>query len=321
MVYDSEFFFNATQKEASLFENFAPKSYDDLLTALKLADERIIKKIAMTGDTWTRKRLNEVKRLIEEEISKAFVAFPTALQEDSIDVAKVVLASTLGMTGQLPKSVLDDLLNNNRDIQGYSFNELFKLDSENHARQLRVLLASGVRAGWSADKIIREFGLKSEKLTRGQLQNDIFTTIADSRDQGRYAGYRQLEKTGVIKGYVYDATLDSNTTLYCREHDQRVYNKSINEIQGEIKVHFHCRSVFRPATVTDQSGKRPTKSGEVPFNETYETWFKKQSKAFQKSTLTNRRYKEFLDGKYKIKSVVDLDKTTDIKTIKNELLK
>jgi len=314
-------FFNLTRAEASLFENYSSKGYNDVITALILADEKVMSAILKTKGEWTRTKLNEVKALINLEISKSYGGLFEAMQSESVGTAQIVMGASIGnINAELPKGAINFLINSKRDIQGYGFKELFDLTSDNHARQLRVLLASGVSQGHTAEQIVRDYGIKSDKLSKGQLRSNIFTNISDSRDAGRYEAYKELEKETGNYCYIYDATLDSNTTQYCRVHDQRVYRKPIEDITGEIKVHFNCRSVFRPCPISDKSETRASQIGEVK-EQPYESWFNQQSDELKKSTLTNRRYQDYLDKKYKVKGLHDLNKAVPINTAKRELNK
>ena len=304
-------------KEQSLFEIYNSPAYNDTFIALKLADEKIQKAILKTKGDWTKKKLNEIKAEINNEINKAYGGLFENMQTEVSAVSQVIAGAYVS-NYSLPNSVIDDLINSNRQIQGYGFKELFDTTEANHARQLRVLLSSGVAQGQTALQIAREIGVKNSKLSKGQLKTNIYTTIADSRAVARHKSYEQLEKEDIIKGYIYDATLDGRTTIYCREHDQRKYYKPINEISHLINTHFNERSVFRPITETTQDSRRASQLGQVE-NQNYETWFKSQSKEFQKSTLENRRYSDFLNNKYKVKGLSDLNGSVDLKEIKTLL--
>lgn len=310
-------FQNLTLKESSLFENYKSAGYEDFLIALQLADEKIINRILKTNGEWTKSRLTEIKNFIEDEINASYGGIFEAIQNESIGAAEVVYGATIGAVApHLPKAAIKDLVNSKRNILGYEFKELFTITEENHIRQLKVILGSGVAQGITAQQIAREYGIKSNKLSKGQIKSNIFTVISHSRDEGRYSAYRELEKSGAIKGYIYDATLDSNTTIYCRDHDQKKYYKPINEIKHLIKIHFNCRSVFRPITESDT---RASEVGEVK-SESYEKWYLKQDKTFWKKTLTNKKYNAFLKDKYQVKGLVDLDKTVSLKTIEKQLI-
>ena len=309
-------YYDLTLREASLYQNYIAEGYTDLQIALKLADEKITSRILSTDAEWTKAKRREIQKAIQEEISSAYSGLFEAIQQESVTAAQVVLGATIGQVSvDVPTAAINDLINSQRQIQGYGFKELFDLTQDNHARQLKVLISSGIAQGMTAKQMIDAYAIKSNTLSKGQVTTNIFTVIAESRDQGRYEAYKQLENEGITQGYIFDASLDGRTTQYCREHDQRVYNKPIEDIQSEIKVHFNCRSVFRPKPILSKSNTRASQFGETE-NESYESWYNKQSDDFKKSTLSNRKYNEYLKGKAQVKGLADLDRPTDLKTVK-----
>ncbi len=307
-------------QEATLFENYVSKGYSDYLIALKLADERITQRILATKGEWTKTKLNDIKRAINEEISMAYGGLFESMQEESVTTANLVMGAVLGNEGtRISKSVMNDLLNSKRDIIGYTFKELFNLTEENQARQLRVIVSSGVSQGLPTDEIIRNYNIKSDKLSRGQLKSNIFTVISHSRDAGRHEAYKSLEDDDITRGYEYEATLDGRTSQYCRIHDNNKYYKSIEEIEHLIKVHFNCRSVFIPLpSLNLSSGQRASQFGATK-HKNYESWYLSQDDNFHKTTLENKKYNAFLKGKYKVKSLADITKSQDLESIKKSL--
>ena len=311
-------YFDLSLKESTLFDNYKPKAYDDLLLALKLADEKVTQRILKTNGEWTKRELNKTKALINEEIDKAYSDLYPSMQTDSVAVAGVVFNATAETISQaLPKAAVSDLINSKRQIQNYDFKELFQITQDNHARQLRILLASGVSQGLTAAQIAKEYNIKSGKLSRGQVVSNIFTTVTDSRAKGRYEAYKTLESRGIIKEYEYSATLDSGTSVYCREWDGRIRPAPIENIAHLVHTHFNCRSSWI-AKQEFESNIRPSQFGETA-NNNYETWYLKQDKSFYKSTLANKKYNAFLKGKYKVKSLNDIDKKTNLATVAKEL--
>ncbi len=314
--------YDLTYKEQSLFENYSSKGYSDLQIALLLADEHMTTKIiAIPDESWTKSRITQIKAEINKEISKSYGGLFEAMQDESVESAQIVAGAILGnVNAKLPTAVIDDLINSKRQIQGYGFKELFDLTSDNHARQLRIVVSSGVSQGLTSSQIAKEYGFKSSKLSRGQVVTNIFTTIGESRSEGRYVAYREMEKRGTIKGYRYDSTMDSKTTLHCRTLSDTVYYKPIDEISHLMNTHFHERSVFVPLHNYDKSKTKPSQFGE-DINESYEKWYLRQDKTFWKSTLTNKKYNAFLANKYDVKSLMDINKFNGLDAIRDELMR
>lgn len=300
-IYDREL------QESTLFELFKSESYSDTLKALQLAKQEITNRIlAIPDNTWTRKRLKAVQKQIDKEIAAAYAGTLAGLQGELPGIAEVTSRNVLlGKFTKVPTKVIGEITAGSFAVQGYEAKDLFKTISDNHARQLRVLVGAGVAQGKTSATIVSELITKNSKLSKGQLKNAIFTTITEARAKVRHASYKQLEATGVIEGYQYVATLDSRTTEYCRDHDNRIYRKNIDDIVSEINVHFHCRSVFAPLTKSSTATVRASTFGQVP-DESYGTWFERQSDQFQRTTLGRKKFDAYKAGEYKIGGLPDV---------------
>jgi len=300
-IYDREL------QESTLFELFRSNAYSDTAKALQLAKQEIAQRIlAIEGNTWTKKRLKAVQREIDQKIKAAYAGTLSTLQGELPGIAEVTAKNVLlGKFARVPTKVIDEITSGTFAVQGYEAKDLFKTLSDNHARQLRVIVGAGVAQGKTSQTIVSEIITKNSKLTRGQLKNAIFTTVTEARAHVRHDSYKKLEATGAIEGYQYVATLDSRTTEYCRNHDGRMYRKNIEEIQGEINVHFHCRSVFAPITKSSTATVRASTFGQVP-DEPYSEWFKRQSDQFQKATLGSKKFAAYKAGDYKIGGLPDV---------------
>lgn len=299
--------------ESTLFENYKGKSYDSLLASLKIAEQNILIQLAKTKGEWTKKRLNDMRKLIDEEIQKAYGGLFASLQDEGTEVASLVYGYYLNELGKsVPVAVAEQIVNSNRNIQGYQFKELFKISEEQTARALKVLVASGVNQGRSIDNIIRDFEIKSDKLSKANIRTNINTFIGESRTIARHQSYKELEKSGVIKSYEYFATMDSGTTIWCREHDSRKYD-SLDEIEKDLHTHFNERSVALPITDNEEENERASQFGATTGS--YEKWFLDLPKDVQRSTLTNRQYENFLKKKYNVKSLNDITKVQSLGSI------
>ena len=104
---------------------------------------------------------------------------------------------------------------------------------------------------------------------------------------------------------------------YCSKHDGRKY-KTIEEINAALYSHFNCRSIEVALTGNKISDARASQFGQVN-GETYETWFKKLPESVQKSTLTGRQYKAYLDGDFKVESIVDVTKKQSLGMIQRTI--
>lgn len=294
-------------QESTLFELFQSEAHSDTIKALKLAQTEIAAKILLIEDnTWTKKRLKRIQKLIDTEIAKSYSGLLPGLQAELPGIAEITAKNMLlTKFDKVPTKVISEITSGSFNVQGYEAKKLFGTISENHARQLRVLVGSGVAQGKPSKTIVNELMTKSSKLSKAQLKNAVFTTITEARAVSRHESYKKMEKLGVITGYQYVATLDGRTTEYCRNHDNRIYRKGIDDISTEINVHFHCRSVFAPLTASSETDTRASMNGPVP-DESYGTWFSRQPEKFQKTVLGAKKFEAYQNGSYKIGGLPDV---------------
>ena len=315
--------------ESSMFQNYISAGYSDTLIALKLADKRITDKILATESMATKKRLKELRLLINEEINKSYGGLFAATQNEAVTVAGLSYGLTVNNLGaRLPKSTVEDLMNSDRIIQQYyskkkkkqiiyKFENLLSVTQSDHKRELKTLIAAGIDEQLTAQQIVTQYGIKSATLSRGVLGGNLFTIISQSRREGRSVAYKKLEEDGDIVGYEYIAVFDSGTTRWCRDHDNKIY-PTLAGIQKDLNHHFRCRSEHAPKTGNEIKTQRASQTGATDA-ESYKQWFNAQSKEFKKSTLLNRQYEAHLKGNYEVKNISDLNKKTNITTIKKNL--
>lgn len=304
--------FDKTLQENTLFELFKSEAQTDTERALRLAITQITDAISKTTGEWTLSERKRIKALIAQEILNAYSGLEEGLRIELAAAAVITAHNMIGPTFQsVPTAVINEITSPNRLVQGYSMRELFNTTSQNHARQLQVVLGSGIARALSTDQIVREVRSKHARLTASQLNNAVFTTITEARESARHYAYGELEKQDLIDGYEYVAVLDSGTTEYCREHDGRKYYKPIEEISHLIKVHFHCRSVFVPLNdYTDEDGNlRASAAGPVP-DVSYGSWFRDQPDDFKRLTLGRKKFDAYKAGSYTVQGVSDIQGRT-----------
>jgi len=292
----------------TLWSLYKSKGYNDTAIALELALERINSQILTMSDTPTRKQLLDTKKMIQEEISKAYKPLYPSMQDESVQAAIITNAPYLleFSTAVLPQKTLDYLINGKRNILGYEFSELFKITEENHIRQFRVTLASGVSQGMPTNQIIRDMGIKNEALTKNQLYSAVQSTISDARMRSLYDSYEAIESSGVIIGYEFDATLDGRTSETCRDNDKRRFIGKLQAMPNKPKLHFRCRSTLKPITSNEyQSETRASMDGVVK-NQSYGEWFQTQDVGFQLKVLGRTKYEAYKKGIYKVNGIANL---------------
>lgn len=318
-------FYDNDLTQESLFALYRSQGYEDTRIALELALEKITAKIATLSDTVTRKQLQDMKKLIEDEIQASYGGLFAQMQSESLAVAMAVNAPYLleFSTAKVPTETLDYLVNGKRNIMGYEFAELFKLTADNHARALRVTLASGVAQGMPPSKIIKELNIKNESLTNHQLYANVFTTIKDAREITTYSTYKQLENLGVIRGYKFNATMDSRTSEKCRDLDNKTWMTNIDKVPSRPPLHFLCRSKLLPITTNEyKTGKRASMDGEIA-DMSYGEWFATKDDDFKLMTLGRTKFDAYKKGIYKVNGISYLKpkNSLSLNEIEKELLR
>lgn len=296
--------------EATAFELYDSPTFANTKEALILAVDKITAKLSrLPNDAISKKQLMEQKAYIEKFIQEAYSDTLPSMKQESADVAKVVYdGATLDIaTKGIPTAVVDDLMANNRQIQGYDFKDLFEVTADSHARQLKTILASAVASGTPVADIIKDIRLKSENLTDGQLKTNVYTTIKDSREAARYASYEEFETLGIVDYYKFNATLDFRTSSVCRGLDNKIYKMKLAEIPNKPPVHFNCRSVLIqvPKNNFKTDNKRTSMFGQTEFDN-YGDWFNSIDDATKQKFMTPAKWKQYKAGNFKVTSTADL---------------
>ena len=134
----------------------------------------------------------------------------------------------------------------------------------------------------------------------------------------KVVSYEYLEETDVYDLWIddynhsfYCQDIPVHNSSWCREHDGKKYD-TLEDINKDLNHHFNCRSVHLALTGFELVDKRASQFGAADRGENYRSWFDKQSESFKKSTLSNRKYKDYLEGKARINGLGDLDRKTTL---------
>ena len=201
---------------------------------------------------------------------------------------------------------------------GVTVEKAFRGIAESQKDALTRHIRQGVFSGESTQEIARrmigklEFGQKAlgsrqkamaggelTKLANHQIRTIVRTSVNQVQNQASQAVYAANSK--VAPKYQYVATLDSRTSVVCRDLDGKTfaYNRGPTPPQ-----HFNCRSTTVPVVdyegLSKQKGfeglkpppvgkvvTRPSATGRVPQDMTYGEWLLKQDKKLQVKTLGN----------------------------------
>jgi len=183
-----------------------------------------------------------------------------------------------------------------------------KLDEDSYIR-IRDAVRMGIVEGESYGQITkRVIGTKALNYSDGvtalnmrQAQALVSTAVAHTANEARQTFYGANDD--LIKGVQWISTLDARVTPVCQSRDGTVYPVDSG---SRPPAHFRCRSSTTPVLKSWKelgidmeeapAGTRASMDGQVPEAETYQTWLKKKSAAFQDDVLGPTRGKLFREG-------------------------
>ena len=199
--------------------------------------------------------------------------------------------------------------------KSYTVNEALQEYSKRKSRQIVQTVRDGVTLGQTSQEITKNI----KDLTK--LQQRQASTLARTITNYVSIQAREVvmrENSDITDSYKWIATLDSRTSLICASRDQQIFKES-NE-SPKPPAHFNCRSTIAPILKDefdlglDIDARRPSVSDtgvkQVSSNTPYETWLRRQSRAFQTEVLGVTRAKLFREGRISIGRFVDAQGAT-----------
>ena len=190
---------------------------------------------------------------------------------------------------------------------GKVLNKSFRGLAESQADLFAKTVRNGLLTGESTDKIARrlkgrlrfgDFGpLSVRQLAQagGELtsvaNHQVIALVRTSVNQVANASSQQTYEANqsVTSRYRYVATLDSRTSPICRALDGQEFDYGKGPVPPQ---HFNCRSTTVPlidyeglGITPPKPGKRRSKDGLVPANQSYGQWLNNQSKETKAEVL------------------------------------
>lgn len=194
--------------------------------------------------------------------------------------------------------------------KSYTVNEALQEYSSRKSNQIIQTVRDGVTLGQTSQEITSN--IKNLTKTQQRQAATLARTIANYVSiQAREVVMR--ENSDITDSYKWIATLDSRTSLICASRDQEVFKESNDS--PKPPAHFNCRSTITPILKDefdlglDVDSRRPAVSDtgvlQVSSSTPYETWLRRQSRAFQTEVLGVARAKLFREGRISIGRFVD----------------
>lgn len=304
-----------------LAERFKSKSEYMYVESIKEALGNVIAKLAKTEGQSEIKRLNSIKRFIEEEIGVLYESIKPSLAEDMQGFAKVqheVMFNGLNAEtgagyafGALPKETIKEIINMDSIIlmneKGYTLNEMFATASNAQIDRYKQIISAGLaeNAGYSAiTKRLKD----ANAVGTTTLQAIVHTAVSSARDKANVNVYKKFDK--YIDYFEWDATLDASSCKQCASLDGTIFRTEYEKITQRAPVHFRCRCVivprsdsFKTNTTRAQNGDS---KGQISSSVKFPEWFGKQSSQFQLDYLGKARYDLYKSGKMEFRQFVDV---------------
>lgn len=297
--------------------------------------ERLAKAINKLGaDSFKASHLNKVLESVRELNRDVYDQLYKSLRDDLKELSRRELTFQEAMfASAIPASVQVKIQLSKvsarrvwaaataRPFQGRLLKEWIKSLEADRAARVRDSIRIGIVEGRTTDEIVRTIvGRKSQRYRDGIINRDrghvmavVRTAIAHVSTNARDAYYR--ENSDLIKGIIWDSTLDTGTTPICQIRDQKKYTlegkpigHKIPYLSGPGKSHWGCRSNPLPWVKSwrelgfdvDEldAGTRSSMDGYVPEDMSFGDWFKKQSTERQDEVLGPTRGKLYREGKY-----------------------
>tara|TARA_R100000005_G_scaffold90808_1_gene62523 strand:+ start:871 stop:2013 length:1143 start_codon:yes stop_codon:yes gene_type:complete len=146
---------------------------------------------------------------------------------------------------------------------------------------------NGLLLGESTDKIARRLRRQLIAVPNNQIKAMVRTSVNQVANAASQAVYTQNQD--ISSKYRYIATLDSRTSAICRALDGQEFEYGKGPTPPQ---HFNCRSTTVPIIDYDRlgipppkPGKRRSRDGLVPANQSYGQWLHNQSKETKADVL------------------------------------
>lgn len=206
-----------------------------------------------------------------------------------------------------------------RPFSGRLMSEWFKDMERGAYNRMRDTIRLGYVDGTPTDKIIRQIrgtkalGFKDGIMgaNRRGLETAVRTAVGHSAAAARMRTIEQNED--VVKGVIWRSTLDTRTSPICRPRDGKKYDlehqpvgHSYTWMGGPSQAHPNCRSTAIPWLKSWKElgidlkeapeGTRASLNGQVPADQTYNTWLRGQRAKVQDDVLGPTKGKLFRNG-------------------------
>lgn len=195
--------------------------------------------------------------------------------------------------------------------------------STKKSTEIVQVVRDGITQGLTNHEIRRNLAEVTTKVQATQANTLIRTIVNHTSTAAKRALFKA--NSDVIKAEKYTAVLDGRTSEVCRSLDGKTFPIGTGP---RPPMHWSCRSVMTPVikpehdilpgVKTNRAARGPDgKTQSIDGRTNYNSWMKKQPKAFQEEVLGIKKAKLFREGNLPIDKFVD----KNFKTLNLEQLK
>ena len=247
------------------------------------------------------------KSVVDEMLE--FIGYESEFNVNLLESAATAVAVTAPALAILQAAMLLRRMPLEPD-RSYTINEALQEYSGRKSRQIVQTIRDGVTLGQTSQEITSNLN-NLTKLQQRQAATLARTVTNYASVQAREVVMR--ENPDITNSYRWIATLDGRTSLICASRDQQIFKES-NE-SPKPPAHFNCRSTIAPILEEDSPDQFRAALGDsgaqqVSKSTRYETWLRRQSRAFQTEVLGVTRAKLFREGRISIGRFVDAQGAT-----------
>lgn len=290
-----------------------------IIAMINRSDSRIVDRLQREDlTTLSRARqtklLTEMRRIVESVYLDATGALQIELEnfaeyegQYQTDMFKRVLPVRFETV--LPSAAQLIAATNSRPFQGKLLKEVYRELEASSFRKVRDTIRGGIVEGRTTSQIVRDIrGTRAMGYKDGILEQNRRATEAVVRTAVNHTANSARERTyeantDLISGVRFNATLDSRTTLVCMANDGKVFEAGKGP---RPPLHFNCRSSTSPIVKSwrelgfnvDElpASTRASMNGQVPADQTYNSWLRKQPASMQDDVLGATKGKLYRDG-------------------------
>jgi SPP1 gp7 family putative phage head morphogenesis protein len=309
---------------------------DKVLVFIDQLERDIVAALAKVDPTGTpdgakqRKRLTELLGIIRGTIKASYRDVATLMASEIREVAdheatwtgqalntsmRVSFADA-GVTREFLSTLVSDVL-----IQGAPTKDWWARQAGGLAERFTDQMRTGIGIGEANSKLI-ERARATMDVSRASAERLVRSSVQTAANTAREAMY--AKNTDLIAALKWSATLDTRTTIMCLARDGHTYSCDDGHaakdggppwLQGPGKLHWGCRSTSVPVLKSWRDlgidmdevphTTRASMDGQVPAEQTFAQWLKKQSPERQDTLLGKGKAELYRAGKISVRDLLD----------------